>query len=133
MELFLVFIIWAVIAFIIAYFLGRKRQIGFGWSLFFCFFLILPPIGGLVATLLSRKHYAPNPTPSKAKKIWGWVIIVLAAMSFMGNVSMVSKGQATISTFTVLGWCIGFIGLGFYLIELSKGKNFNSKSLTKIN
>ena len=41
------------ISFLIAEYIGTKRNIGFGWSLFFCLFL--SPLIGLLITLLSRK------------------------------------------------------------------------------
>ncbi len=49
-------IISLIISLMIARFLGSKRNIGFGWSLFFCLFL--SPFIGLIITLLSgKKNY----------------------------------------------------------------------------
>lgn len=41
------------LAFLIAEYLGTKRNIGFGWSMFLS--ILLGPLLGLIITLLSRK------------------------------------------------------------------------------
>lgn len=46
------FIIWVAMCFLVAT-LGKKRKIGFGWSLAFC--LLCSPFIGLVITLLSKR------------------------------------------------------------------------------
>jgi hypothetical protein len=129
MEGLVLLAIFGGIAFAIAHFLGRKRQIGFGWSFFFCLFL--SPIGGFITTMLSRKYYESNPEPSSSKKIWGWVLIVLFALSTIGQLVRLGSGHGDSNSINALFMAIGFVGLGFYLIELSKGKNFNSDALTK--
>lgn len=48
-----------VICFLIAYYAGSKRKIGFGWSLFFCIFLS-PIIGGIITALSPRKFDEPS-------------------------------------------------------------------------
>lgn len=124
----LIFLI--VFAFLIAHFLGRKRQIGFGWSFFFCIFL--SPIFGFIITMLSRKYYEENPTPSQGKKVAGWIIIVFFSLSVLGGLVGAGSGQASEAAINAIFMGIGFIGLGFYLIELGKGKNFNTEALTKV-
>lgn len=52
-EVIIIFILDIFISFLIAYFLGSKRKIGFGWSFFFSIFP--NPIIGLIITLLSQK------------------------------------------------------------------------------
>lgn len=52
-EVILIFILDILISFLIAYFLGSRRKIGFGWSFFFSIFP--HPIIGLIITLLSQK------------------------------------------------------------------------------
>jgi hypothetical protein len=47
-------------SFLIAFFLGTKRQIGLGWSLFIGLFLT--PLVSLMMTLLSRSAEQPPPT-----------------------------------------------------------------------
>jgi MFS family permease len=127
-PMFMTFIIAIIFGFIIAYFLGTKRQIGFGWSFFFCAFL--SPIGGFLVTMLSRKYYDANPNPSKSKKIWGWILVILFSLSLVGQLMAISTGNTNSMTFNSLSITIGFIGLGYYLIELGKGKNFNTEALT---
>jgi hypothetical protein len=131
MEGLVIFAISLGLAFAIAHFLGRKRQIGFGWSLFFCFFL--SPIGGFIVTMLSRKYYDPNPEPSKSKKVWGWILIVLYSFGVLGHIIGFGSGKIPVNerTLNSLFVAIGLIGLGYYLIELGKGKNFNTEALTK--
>jgi len=118
--------VYSGIAIVVAHFLGRKRQIGFGLSFFFCLFL--HPIGGLITTLLSRKYHAPNPERSNLKKVLGCILIVLSLIGFHIHLM---RGLGDASTFKAFATAIGFVGLGFYLIALGKGKTFNVKSSTK--
>lgn len=130
MEGLVMLVIFGAIAFAIAHFLGRKRQIGFGWSFFFCLFL--SPIGGFIATMLSRKYYDPNPSPSSAKTAWGWILIIFFSLSLIGQLLRLANGQVNAGSINALFLCIGLIGLGAYLLELAKGKNFNTEALTKV-
>jgi hypothetical protein len=129
MEGLVVLIIFGGVAFIIAHFLGRKRQIGFGWSFFFCLFLT--PIFGFLITMLSKKYYDPNPEPSIAKKVWGWLLIVSGSSSTIGQILKIANGLGDSTSINSISIAIGLVGLGFYLLELSKGKNFNSDAITK--
>lgn len=128
--MFVALLIFVGIAFAIAHFLGRKRQIGFGWSFFFSIFLSF--FGGLVVTMLSPKYYEPNPAPSNAKKMCGWAIIILFGLGTLGALFRTMGNDGDPKALNSLFVGVGFIGLGFYLIELSKGKNFNSEALTKV-
>jgi hypothetical protein len=132
-------IFFGIIAFLIAHFLGSKRQIGFGWSLFFCLFL--SPLGGFITTMLSRKYYDPNPVPSNSKKIWGWILIVLFSLGLIVQLLKLGRGYNHSDALMALDYrttaetlplTIGFIGLGFYLIELGNGKNFNPETLKNL-
>lgn len=125
-------LIFGVIAFAIANYLGKKRQIGFGWSFFFCLFL--SPFLGFIITMLSRKYYDENPTPSQGKTIIGWILIVLFSISLVGNLILLGKvpPERMANILNVFFIAIGMIGLGFYLTELGKGKNFNTDALTKV-
>jgi len=129
MEALVLLVIFGGIAFAIAHFLGRKRQIGFGWSFFFCLFL--SPIGGFITTMLSRKYYDPNPEPSTSKKVWGWILIVFFSLSVIGQFMRIGNGLADAYAYNGLFMAIGFVGLGIYLIELGNGKNFNTEALSK--
>lgn len=124
-------------AFSIAYFLGRKRQIGFVWSLFFC--VTLSPIVGIVATVLSRKLNKETPKPSTLKKVFGLTLLSLFTFGLLGSIGSLirlSKTGADIYAYTsainALSMCLGLAGLGYYLIRLGQGKSFNSKPLPKI-
>lgn len=122
MEEFFIFLILCGIALAIAYFFGKKRQIGFAWSFFFCLFL--SPIGGFIITMLSRKYYDDAPQPSRAKKVIGWIIIVLFSLSIIGN--FITPGdippERVPGQLGAIFFAIGFIGLGCYLIDRGKGK-----------
>jgi len=137
-------IIMLIIAFAIAYFLGRKRQIGFGWSLFFCFFL--SPLIGFIITMLSRKYYKENPEPSKLKRVIGWILIIFFSFGLLGTYDNYTHNQNNDNyiynqnrynhkgiSINDISFSIGFIGLGFYLIGLGKGRSFNSKELVEVN
>ena len=125
------FIISVLFGLLIAHFLGRKRQIGFGWSFFFCLFL--NPIIGFIITMLSRKYYDDDPAPSQAKKVIGGIVIAFFSLSALGTLFAASAGEASEAAIQAMFMAIGFIGLGYYLIELGKGKNFNSEVLTTVN
>jgi hypothetical protein len=113
---------------LIAYFLGRKRQIGFGWSLFFCLFL--SPLGGFITTMLSRKYYDSNPKPSNLMNIFGWGLIVIFTLVSIVEIQRYIKFPG--NQRPLLGFSLGLAGLGVYLVGLSKGKNFNSSTITKM-
>jgi hypothetical protein len=81
--------------------------------------------------MLSRKYYDPNPKPSKSKKIWGWILIVFCSLSEIGQLILLGSGNSDASDVNAIFITIGLIVLGYYLIELSKGKNFNTQALTK--
>ncbi len=130
MEGLVMFVIFGAIAFAIAHFLGRKRQIGFGWSFFFCLFL--SPIVGFIAIMLSRKYYEPNPAPSSAKTVWGWILILLISLSLIVQFLKPANGQISAGSINAIFIDIGLIGLGAYLLGLAKGKNFNTDALTKV-
>lgn len=128
MDISVFFILYGVTSFAIGYFLGKKRQIGFGWSFFFCIFL--SPVGGFIITMLSRKYYNQNPEPSKSKRHWGMLLIFIFCYRILFEFMDYSGRSSGASPLDFL-LSIGFIGLGFYLKELGKGKNFNHRSLRK--
>jgi hypothetical protein len=137
MEALVTFAVLGGLGFVIAHFLGKKRQIGFGWSFLFC--LLLSPIFGFIITMLSRKYYEESPNPSTGKKIAGWILIILFTLPTIGAFIYLSKGGITDALNTGgVGYLIGrfsgigFIALGIYLIQLGNGVNFNTSELTKI-
>ena len=117
-----------LIAIPIAYFLGRKRLIGFGWSLFFC--LTFTPIFGFIITMLSSKYSDATLNKSNARLFVGIALIVLGVMlTYMGlfNAELLLTDGLSPITSLVLG--IGFVGAGIYLKERSKGRSFHSKAI----
>ena len=126
-----VLILSVCLSFVVANYLGSKRQIGYGWSLFFC--LTLTIVGGLIVTLLSRK-YKPDNTkpPSRVKIVIGWILIIFYSLSIIGNCIRISDSSPENREIIVkmLSLAVGFIGLGIYLIKLGKSKDFNKKALT---
>jgi hypothetical protein len=113
---------------VIAYFFGRKRQIGFWWSLFFCIFL--NPIIGLIITLISKKYNKTKPKPSLIKKIIGQFLTFIFAIALIGAIGGTINEPIQNFTFVYLqliSFQFGFLGLGIYLIELGNGNVFNKK------
>lgn len=120
-EILLVFVIYCTFAYLIAQYLGRNRQIGFGWALFFSFFL--SPIGGLIITILSPKDFENNQEPSSTKNIIGWILIVFFSFSVLMKLFTLENVPTEHLSMQINSISIGFgfIGLGYYLILLSKG------------
>jgi len=105
----------------IAYFLGRKRQIGSINSFVFC--ITLSPILGFIITMLSRKYYSDTPKPSLLKRGFGWFFAILAI--FLMFSTILDTGYDTPSSIGSLFFQLGLGYLGYYLIELGKGKRFD--------
>lgn len=126
MKILLGLIINLGLSFIVAHFLGKKRQIGFKWSIFFC--LTLTPVIGFIITMVSRKYYSDNPKPSLTKKIFGGFFIFIAAMAFWGTFDM---NYSDAEKFTVNVAQLGLGCLGYYMIQRGKGKRFDD-DLVKI-
>lgn len=126
-----ILILSVCLSYVVANYLGSKRQIGFGWSLFFC--LTLTIVGGLIVTLLSRKYNSDNATPpSRAKIVIGWILIIFFSLSILGNcIGLSSASPERIEIIVkMLSLAVGFVGLGIYLIKLGKNNDFNTKALT---
>lgn len=123
LEVLIIIAIYPLFSFVIAYFLGKKRQIGFKWSLFFS--LTLLPVSGLIITMLSRKHPKNSKTKSSTKRILGQVILLIAAISFFAFVYTFEFGKSAFSALIPLS---GIIGLGLYLIDLGDINNDDSET-----
>jgi len=121
--LFLAIIFIALTAYL-AYSMGKKRQIGSGWSLFFfCFFFI---IGGLVITLLSKRDIENTPKRSLTKIVIGWILALLFGLSTLIALPQFSSTRGNL--FSSIGLC----GLGIYLIQIGEGKILNKRMLKEI-
>ena len=124
MQKIVILAVFIVISIVISYYLGRNRQIGFRWSLFFCIFL--NPVIGLIITLLSRKYYKAK--PSKGKKIFGQVLAIPFSLFLIPAIFGIinePNGNFYLANIQLLSFSLGMIGLGFYLMELGKGKILN--------
>ena len=119
-----IFLFYVAINLLIAYFLGRKRQIGYVWSCFFLTFLSI--LGGLIITLLSPKYYYDSPKGSKGKIIIGWIIAI-----FFG-IQVLLAFPSTNEKHGYLLFHIGMFGLGLYLIQIGKGRIPNKSAIQKI-
>lgn len=127
MEIFVPLVFYSVLCLAISYFLGRKRHIGLGWSLFFSFFF--SPIIGFLVTMLSPKHYDPNPDPSKTKRVMGWIIVVFfGAGLFVSPMAAGMEGGAA-DAMRMLFFGVGMVGAGAYLIGRGKGNSYSSTAL----
>lgn len=122
-----IFGIQVVIGLVIAHFLGRYRQMGFGWCLFFCIFFT--PIAGFIAVMLNSKYYDPTPKPSSTKFYVGLVMVVLFSIGiigFLSNPILLRHSPGSIAYY------IGFVGWGIYLIQRSYGVSFHDGQITKV-
>ncbi len=131
LKYFLYLLFFLGFAYLIAHLLGRKRQIGFGWAFFFAIFL--NPFGGFITTMLSRKYIDKNPQPSSTKIILGWILMMFFTFSTIIQLIGIRNvpDEHLIGAIGGITYGFGFAGLGYYLIQLGKGKNFNTKALTK--
>ena len=110
----------------LAYFVGRKRRVGFFWSIFFSLFL--SPLGGLIITLNSVKRadfYSPR---SRSRLNWSNGALFLGGFLFLGTLYSLytkdySNGLNQSSQFSNLWISIGFIGIGIYTINTEKDIN----------
>lgn len=103
----------------IAYYVGRKRQIGFWWSLIF--YITASPLFGIIITFLCKRTKEEPPKKSKVKIIIGWILSVVFAILFFANIKIVF--QSVYRVFTVVAYFL----FGIYLIGIGKGKVFNKK------
>jgi len=107
-----------ILNFLIAYFLGNKRQIGFWWSFILGFFLM--PIISIFVVLSSKKNSENHYEPTKSNENWAWILIVLGSMSLAGQ--YISSQEKDSISYSGKNLAIGFILLGFYLYYLEKRK-----------
>lgn len=145
MEIVVYLIVSALIGYIIAYFLGKKRRIGFYWSLFFSIFLT--PIFGFFVTIFSNKDLRDDPNPNFLKRIVGKFLIVIGSSVILVLLNDLISNRTnkidsniyldpnlkyieTVNEFdyfalTPIIFAVGFIGLGYFLYKVGQGENFN--------
>lgn len=122
----LIGIIIAAVA--IAYFVGFKRHIGFGWTLFFCLtggLILAGPIIGF-----STKKGLPPKKFNSVNNVFGWILILLGTFGLIGLINAFSNSMSDIpvqaynrvgQTFSIT---IYLLGLGIYLLQSNA---FNKK------
>ena len=96
---------------------GLNRKMGYWWSLFFC--LCFTPIIGLIITLCGEDESVPIVAPpSKKRKIWGVILIVLGGISIFLCVTELAQAVTDKQIdliFSIISISIGLMGGGFYL------------------
>ncbi len=119
-------LLYAISALIISFFIGRKRQIGFLWSLFFC--CTLTPVLGFLVTIFSIKYDKPNPNYSRSNLQWGYALIVIFAGGMLSQLlKKINDPQLFYLPLDTIVFQIGMLGLGIYLTQIGYGKSFNKK------
>ena len=108
MEIFFVVLICLILFYAISEFFGRSKHIGRNWS-----FALLATsfLFGIIAIIASPSAKEKPTDGNQNHKIFGWIFIILGILSL----------------FALNPLSIGFIVLGLYLIELSKG-NIENKN-----
>ena len=114
MELFFTYLFLGALT---AHFIGRRRQIGFLWSLCLCSCNILL---GLFATLFSPKSTLPSPAASRFKQRIGWAVVGLGCLALISLITQI--GLAEINAHLL---ALGLIIMGFYLVQVGKGQRFD--------
>lgn len=131
MNLVIIIVVFFGGSFLIANFLGKERQIGFGWSFFFCLFL--SPIIGFIITMLSRRYYSDTLATSQAKKLAGYILLVLFGLSLFGSITtLLIELNANIFEINAIVIAVGGIGLGYYLVKVGEGKSFSTKDKSEM-
>lgn len=107
MEIFGIILICLLAFYGIAEIFGRSKHIGRGWS-----FALLATslIFGIIALIVSPSAKREPTNGNQNHKVFGWISI----------------GLGILNIFALNPLAIGFIVLGIYLIELSKGKIQNN-------
>lgn len=123
-----VFVFQAIFAFVIAYTLGRKRQIGSGMAFYFSFINLFI---GLIIVLTSRKVELPPPEKSRFKEVVGYLFLAFFSVTGILNLILFFRDGGGYRLIGLLGALL-FGGFGYYLIGLGKGRVFNSVYLDKV-
>jgi len=122
--------IFTLIGYLIAKYLGQKKQIGFRLSLFFS--ITLTPIFGFLVTLMTKSSKEPAPNPSKLKKIIGWVFVLCGIGLFTQiepNIHSV-RDTSTVTYIAVivvrLMMILGVLGFGGFLLGRANGSRYDT-------
>lgn len=121
-------IAFAVPGLLIAWFIGRKKRIGFGWTLFFS--MTFSPVTALVFALVSPPVNRIPPQDTKGgwvNSIFAWLFLVNLAIFISQSIVYYQMGREDKYARSILP-AIGCIGMIYYLLNRSKR---NQQAFTK--
>ena len=116
-----------ILSYLLAYYIGRKREIGFWLS--FTISVIATPIIGFVATIISKKLNNFKEITNQ-KIVFGWMFIIVYSIVIMSQVIIFIKEKESVTEFIkTIAISIFMLGLGFYLkkIGITQKEKNNSK------
>lgn len=117
-NVFILLIINIIIGSLIGHYLGKKRHIGFWWTVFIC--LSTSVILGIILVLISPKLESPPHKPTKFKKVLGIMMILISILGFLGYLKPRGVEYQNLDSFS--GSCL-FFTIGSYLYYLSIQKS----------
>ena len=106
-------IVFCLLFFAVAEFIGRSKHIGRWWT----FFLMFAFIPGIIALIFSPSAKEKPTKGSSVHTIFGVIFLILGVISFFGKIE-----EYQITDFFAH---VGEIATGFYLIYFAKGKITN--------
>jgi hypothetical protein len=101
---------------LIAEFIGRRKHIGFWWSLILMLFGLIPGLLAIAISPSAKKHTTEN----KFIQYFGLVLIIIIGAP--GLIVALVQGFGTMFLIYRAGFSIGFLVLGAYLYLLGQGK-----------
>jgi predicted membrane channel-forming protein YqfA (hemolysin III family) len=113
-------IINLLIAIIIGHYIGKKRHIGFWWSLLVC--LGTTSFIGIIITLISPRLDSPPHEPTRFKKNTGIILIVISVLFLIVYLEHLITNRP-LGNINPISPSISLLILGLYLYHLSKQGN----------
>ncbi len=120
--------IFFTLAFLIAFFIGRKKNIGGGYSFFLSIFL--SPIIGFIITVASSRYDAKKLVESKTRKIIGILLLIFGVFTFFlsfGNYHVMAQyldKSTSEGLEMIMSLGCGLFTLGLYQYNRGLGKTF---------
>jgi len=118
-DMTIIFMTYLGLSFLVAYFWGRKLQMGFWWALFFMLGFVL---GWIIMLNDDLTETDPKPEKSNRKIIFG-IILMMMSIFIHSTGNSLNEYEYLIFTLTLL-W---FLGVGYYLFRRGSGVAFNHK------